>query len=154
MFALRARFLIAVFWVGSLWTVGYLVAPTLFHTLSDRALAGAIAASVFRVEAWVSIDCAIALALLVMLAPNAETAKQGNILLILIFCMFACTLISHFGLQPLMAELRMSMGSGSAMASDARMQFGILHGVSSAIYLIESLLGVALIFKIQQHAKP
>ena len=27
-------------WIGALWTVGYVVAPTLFSTLSDRALAG------------------------------------------------------------------------------------------------------------------
>ena len=25
-------------WIGGLWAVGYLVAPTLFYTLADRAL--------------------------------------------------------------------------------------------------------------------
>ncbi|MCE2832533.1 MAG: DUF4149 domain-containing protein, partial [Oxalobacteraceae bacterium] len=46
------RVLLVTFWVGSLWTVGYLAAPTLFATLPDRALAGSIAGSLFRVEAW------------------------------------------------------------------------------------------------------
>ncbi|HEX7634207.1 MAG TPA: DUF4149 domain-containing protein, partial [Noviherbaspirillum sp.] len=55
MFSARARLLIATLWVGSLWTVGYLVAPTLFATLSDRALAGMIAGSIFRLEAWLSV---------------------------------------------------------------------------------------------------
>jgi hypothetical protein len=31
-----------------LWAVGYLAAPTLFATLSDRVLAGTIAASLFK----------------------------------------------------------------------------------------------------------
>ena len=32
--------LLTVVWLGSLWTVGYLVAPVLFATLPERALAG------------------------------------------------------------------------------------------------------------------
>ncbi|MDP9109581.1 MAG: DUF4149 domain-containing protein, partial [Pseudomonadota bacterium] len=42
--------LLVVLWTGSLWTIGYLVAPTLFLTLPDSMLAGTIAARMFRVE--------------------------------------------------------------------------------------------------------
>ena len=51
----QLRTLIVTFWVGSMWTVGYLVAPALFATLPERALAGSIAANLFRIEAWVSV---------------------------------------------------------------------------------------------------
>lgn len=149
MFVLRVRLLIATLWVGSLWTVGYLVAPTLFATLSDRVLAGSIAGNIFRAEAWLSIFCAAVLMVLQKLQATSGNSAQRRFLLLLICAMLACTLISHFGLQPFMAALREQAGSSGVMASDAKMQFGILHGLSSALYLIQSLLGVVLILKIR-----
>lgn len=149
MLLLRVRLLLATLWVGSLWTVGYLVAPTLFATLADRALAGTIAGSMFRIEAWLSIACAIALIVLIQLTTNREDAVRRKSWMILIAAMLTCTLASHFGLQPYMAALRETAGAGGVMMSEARTQFGILHGISSAIYLIESLLGAALILKLR-----
>jgi hypothetical protein len=55
------RLLVTTLWAGSLWTVGYLVAPVLFSTLSDRVLAGSIAGSIFRIEAWLSVGCGVVL---------------------------------------------------------------------------------------------
>ena len=40
-------------WIGGLWAVGYLVAPTLFYTLADRALAGMVAGKLFTLIAYV-----------------------------------------------------------------------------------------------------
>jgi len=48
-----------------------------------------------------------------------------------------------------MAALRAAAGPAGVMASDARQQFGILHGVSSVFYLADSLLGAALVLKLQ-----
>jgi len=64
--------------------------------------------------------------------------------------MLACTLISHFGLQPFMAALREKAGVSGVMAPNAKVQFGILHGLSSALYLTQSLMGVVLILKIRE----
>jgi hypothetical protein len=146
---LRVRLLLATLWVGSLWTVGYLVAPTLFATLSDRVLAGTIAGSMFRIEAWLSIICGAVLIVLIQLTANREEAARRRSWTILIAAMLACTLTSHFGLQPYMAALRETAGAGAVMGPDARTQFGVLHGISSAIYLMESLLGAALILKLR-----
>ncbi len=55
------RTLLVTLWVGSLWAIGYLAAPTLFATLADRMLAGSIAGSLFRVEAWLSVVCGLLL---------------------------------------------------------------------------------------------
>lgn len=144
----RAKLLIATAWVGSLWAIGYIVAPTLFATLSDRVLAGTIAGSLFRVEAWVSIGCGILLFLLIISTKNAAP-RARNVRLGLILVMLACTLISYFGLQPAMALLREAAGPTGVLASSARTEFGILHGISSGLYLIQSLLGAALILKIR-----
>lgn len=156
---LRAARLIAALWVGSLWTVGYLVAPTLFATLADRVLAGTIAGSMFRVEAWLSVFCAVLLIVLLTLGAPASGSRRRKFLPVLILGMLAGTLVSHFGLQPLMAALREAAGPAGVMAPDAKMQFSILHGISSAIYLIESLLGLALLLALDallkaEHEEP
>ncbi len=150
MLVLRARLLISTLWVGSLWTVGYMVAPTLFITLSDRVLAGSIAGNVFRVEAWLSIFCAVTLMVLQKLQAYGRNVTQRRFLLILICAMLVCTLISHFGLQPFMAALREQAGASGVMAPNAKVQFGILHGLSSALYFTQSLMGVVLVLKIRE----
>lgn len=142
------RLLIATLWVGSLWTIGYLAAPTLFATLSDRALAGMIAGSLFRSGSWLSIFCGVTLFVLVSLKTGGNNQKQRKTCHVLIIGMLACTLVGYFGLQPFMAALREAAGP-NGMTSDVKMQFGILHGISSVIYLIQSLLGIALILKIR-----
>jgi hypothetical protein len=144
-----ASLIVATFWVGSLWTVGYLVAPTLFGTLSDRAVAGSIAGSIFLVEAWASIGCALALLALIHFSADQGNAGSRKIESGLIAGMLACTLLGYFALHPFMAELRQAAGASGMMTPDAMTRFGILHGISSVIYLVESLLGGLLILKIR-----
>lgn len=144
MFAARARLLIATLWAGSLWTVGYMVAPTLFGTLSDKVLAGMIAGSLFHIEAWLSVFCG---GMLMMLAAAAYgwSDKGGRRLVWIAAAMLACTMVGYFGLHPYMAALKEAAGPVGVMTADAKTRFGILHGVSSAFYLVQSLLGVALV---------
>lgn len=138
----------AALWVGSLWTIGYVVAPTLFATLADRALAGTIAGNVFRVEAWVSLACAFILVMIQLRQPSGMRAGRFSSLQ-LILAMAACTLIGYFGLQPLMSAMREAAAASGGVAADARRNFGILHGAASGIFVVQSLLGVALIFKLR-----
>jgi hypothetical protein len=149
-FVTRARLLIVTLWVGSLWTVGYVVAPTLFATLSDRALAGSIAGGLFRIEAWLSVFCALVLLLSAQFPADDAGSGSRKIWFGLVLGMLTCTLVGYFGLQPFMAALREAAGPAGVMSSDARTQFGILHGIASGIYLIQSLLGVALVLKSRQ----
>ena len=129
----RARLLITTAWVGSGWTVGYLVAPTLFGTLTDRALAGTIAGQLFQVEAWLSVGCA----LILMILARWQRARISW----LIPGMLVCTLLGYFALHPYMAQLR-EMGLNDP---DVKWQFGVLHGISSGIYLMQSVLGAMLV---------
>ena len=131
----RARLLIATAWVGSSWTVGYLVAPTLFKTLADSTLAGTIAGQMFAVQAWVSLVCAL------VLLAMARWQKQK--LSWRIVTMLLCTLVGYFALHPFMAGLR----SAGLANPEVKWQFGILHGLSSGIYLLQSILGAMLILE-------
>jgi hypothetical protein len=140
-------FLVTV-WAGSIWTLGYLVAPMLFATLADRALAGTIAGSFFRAGAYLSLVCG---GLLLMLLWADRAWSQRRIALRLVAAMLVCVLIGYFGLQPMMAALREAAGPRGVMEGSTRMQFGILHGVSSLIYLVQSVLAVVLVLNSQKH---
>ncbi len=140
----RARVLLVTIWAGSVWSLGYLVAPVLFATLADRALAGSIAGSMFRVGAYVSLACA---GLLLTLLWIDRTWSSRRSALRLVAAMLGCVLIGYFGLQPAMAALREAAGPGGVMEGATRMHFGILHGLSSLIYLVQSVLAVALVMK-------
>jgi hypothetical protein len=140
----NARLLIVTLWVGSLWTIGYLVAPVLFSSLADRVLAGTIAGSLFRVEAWLSLGCG---AVLLLLGSAESDPRRKKLWLAMIVAMMACTAIGYFGLQPMMAALRAEAPNG-LLTGAARTQFGILHGVAAGFYLLQSLLGAWLIVRV------
>ncbi len=141
----RLRVLLVTFWVGSMWTIGYVVAPLLFATLTDRAQAGTLAGLFFKAEAWISLICgASLLAILWTQRENPTRVLQIK----LVAGMILCTVIGYFGLQPYMAELRaIAAQSGGIMDDAMRTRFGMLHGVASAIYLIQSVLAMALVLK-------
>jgi len=146
----RVRLLVATLWAGSLWTIGFIVAPTLFGTLSDRVLAGNIAGSMFRAEAWLSIACALILLALLQWSPGALELKRRRLLAALVLAMLVCALLSHFGISPLMAELKaQAQGSSGIMDEAMRSRFGLLHGVSTLIFAVQSLLAGVLIWKQQ-----
>jgi len=146
-----SRFLLATLWVGVLWAVGCLVAPTLFATLADRALAGAIAGNLFRVVAWLSLAVGAVLLLLQILAERRARLPYSKSTRYLVIAMMVCTVLGYFCLQPFMAELRVALYSlqDAAQIADAKRQFGLFHGASTAIYIVQSLLGVALILKLR-----
>ena len=144
----RLRLLVAVFWAGSLWTIGYLVAPTLFATLHDSALAGTIVGSLLKSEAWVSIICAALLFVLVSTARSLD-ALQKRRLNIFIGVMVACALAIYLGVQPAMAALKEAAGAVPMRQSPQWTQFAILHGVSQLLYVVESVLAAVLVIRMR-----
>ena len=141
----RLRVLLVTFWAGSLWTIGYVIAPLLFATLTDRAQAGTLAGLFFKAGAWISLICGASL-LAILWAERENPTRTLQIKLVIV--MMLCAVIGYFGLQPYMAELRaIAAQSGGIMDDAMRTRFGVLHGVASVIYLLHSLLGVGLVLK-------
>jgi hypothetical protein len=70
-------------------------------------------------------------------------------LLALALAMLFCTLVVHFGLQPMMGALREAAGPGGVLESAAKSRFGMLHGISSVIYLVQSGLAGVLVWKMR-----
>jgi Domain of unknown function (DUF4149) len=140
--------LLTVVWVGSLLTIGYAVAPVLFTSL-DRIMAGAVAAQLFRIEGVLGVVCGVLLLGLgnVLIRRGIESYRP---LRWLIAGMLVCVLIGYFALQPFMNALRMAaLEAGTDVGHSAyATRFGVLHGVSSVFYLVESLLAIVLVWKL------
>ena len=145
----KLRVLLAALWLGNLFTVGYMVAPTLFASLADRALAGTIAGSMFGVQFWCSLVLGLLLLILLMPGQAKEFAKPDKILLTLVLFMLLLALANHFGMRPEMAALREQAGGLAQMPEAVRSRFGLLHGISSVIYLLQSACSVALLWRMR-----
>lgn len=132
-------------WVGGLWAVGYLAAPTLFYSLDDRVLAGMLAGKMFGYIAWVGLACGIWLLVFRIARLGAGALKQGFFWIVLI--MLLLSLAQQFGIQPIMQQLKDQAMPKDVMESLFRDRFAAWHGISSAVYLIQSLLGLAAVAK-------
>ncbi|MEM5368833.1 DUF4149 domain-containing protein [Paraburkholderia azotifigens] len=140
--------LLTVVWVGSLLTIGYAVAPVLFTSL-DQMTAGAVAAQLFRIEGVIGVVCGV----LLLALCNVLVRRGGDAyrrLRWLIAGMLVCVLVGYFALQPFMNALRIAaQEAGTDVGHSAyASRFGMLHGVSSVFYLIESLLGIVLVWRL------
>jgi hypothetical protein len=135
--------LLLTLWIGGLWVVGYLVAPTLFATLPDRQLAGQIAGRLFEIDGWLGLVCAAYLLLYFPLRQGWQALKRAGWWLVLLLAVL--TALSLFGVQPLMAQLKLEAGARDVMESVLRDRFVAWHGIASILYLVQSLLGLALV---------
>lgn len=131
------------FWVGSLWTVGYLAVPILFQVQPDKQLAGMLAGEMFRVQGVVGIACGLYLLLRDGMKFGKLALRQPAFLAIAL--MLLITLAIQFGIQPLMAGLKSQALPLEVMKSPLADSFAMWHGISSILYLIESLLGASLV---------
>ena len=66
--------------------------------------------------------------------------------------MLALTVAGHFGVQPILTQLQADALPRRVMESALRDRFTTWHGVSSALYLLQSLLGIALVI-LQERGK-
>lgn len=142
-FADALYFITLTLWVGGLWAIGYLVAPTLFSALSDRQLAGALAGKLFALIGWVGLFCAAYLLLSMLLRFGGGALRRGVFWLVVV--MTALTVVSQFGIQPWLAQLKAEALPREVMESVLRDRFATWHGISSILYLVQSLLGALLV---------
>jgi len=124
-------------WVGGLWFAGYVVAPVLFQVL-DRQTAGMVAGQIFTVTSYIGIVCC---SLLLLSLLFSSTAKLKNYRIWVLAVMLLLVLAGQFILTPMMTELKQA-GLSSAEAATS---FARLHGISSSLFLLNSILGLVLV---------
>lgn len=133
-------------WVGGLWAIGYLAAPALFDSLpGDKQLAGVLAGNMFTLVAYVGMASAFYLLIHRLARFGTSALKQGFFWIVL--AMLLLTVAGHFGIQPVMAQLKMQALPADVMQSVFADRFRAWHGVASIAYLMQSLLGLMLVLK-------
>jgi MFS family permease len=135
-FTLVGERVLLTLWVGGLWAIGYIAVPSLFATLDDRQLAGALAGQMFHIISYIGLVCGV----LLLVSVLKRLGLQWRAWVLIVMLLLVAT--GEFVLQPMMESLKLE---GLVEGSDAKKQFGMLHGVASIIYLVESLLGLILV---------
>jgi len=130
-------------WVGGLWAIGYLAAPVLFASLGDRQLAGMVAGKLFALIGWLGLGGAGYLLVFLFARWGGLVFKRAVFWLVI--AMALLTAASQFGIQPLMAQLKADALPREVMESVLRDRFAAWHGVSSILYLVQSVLGLWLV---------
>lgn len=132
-------------WVGGLWAIGYLAAPALFYSLNDRQLAGMLAGKMFTWIAYFGMGAGFFLLIQRLMRFGTQSLKQAFFWAVLL--MLLLTIAGHFGIQPLLAQLKAQAMPADVMQSVFADRFRTWHGVASIAYMVESLLGIVLVFK-------
>ncbi len=127
--------LLLTIWVGGLWAIGYMVAPALFANLEDRALAGSLAGIMFEIIAYTGFACGT---LLLLFNQLRYTDQRLNWRAVVLLVMVLFIVVGQFLVAPMIAELRSQGLTDTA-------EFGRLHGTAAGLYLLNSLLGMALV---------
>ena len=137
----RLENLTLALWVGCMIGVGYIAAPVLFSTLDDRQMAGMLAGKMFHAVTIMGLICGGILLILRYRDASVELFRQWRGWLLLI--MLICVAVSMFILQPMIADVK---AMGITEGSDAAKKFGMLHGISSLVYMVSVVSGCVLLF--------
>lgn len=135
MFQISERILLTI-WVGGMWATGYIVTPVLFQML-EKSVAGNVAGQLFTIVSYIGLFSAIALIINVLMQHGFNRRHWQLWALI---CMLLITIVGQFVFQPMMEELK-----AAGLTGENASKFGRLHGMSSTLFLINSLVGLALV---------
>jgi len=130
-------------WVGGLWVVGYVVAPVLFASLAERQLAGMLAGKLFAIIGWIGLAAAVYLLVFMLIRQGGRSFRSPLLWLVLLMALMAAAQL--FGIQPLMDQLKLEALPREVMESVLRDRFAAWHGISSILYLLQSMLGACLV---------
>lgn len=134
-----------VWWIGGMLAIGYVAAPVLFANLADKQLAGMLAGQLFKWMAWIGMAAASYL-LLYRIARDGGAALK-TLFFWAVALMLALILASHFGIQPIMQSLKDQAMPHAVMQSVFADRFARWHGISSILYLIQSGIGLLLVWR-------
>ncbi len=143
----KITLVVITFWVGALWAIGF-VAYVLFKSLPDNhQLAGNLAGQLFTIVRYIGMVSAFYLLIQRLLDYGTSALKQAYFWALLV--MLLLVLAEHFGIQPILAQLKTEALPSDVMHSIFAERFGKWHGVASVAYLVECLLGFVLVLKVR-----
>jgi hypothetical protein len=142
----RLNLIVITLWVGALWMTGF-TAYVLFDTLQDKQLAGNLAGRLFTIVSYIGMASAFYLLIQRLLDFGTGVLKQSFFWAVLV--MLLLVLAGHFGIQPILAQLKTSALPNDVMHSVFADRFSTWHGIASVAYLAECLLGFVVVLKVR-----
>ncbi len=135
---LRDRFplLLAALWWGSLTAVGFVVVPMLFAYLPSAMVAGNMAAKLFTAQSWIAVACVVPLMVLTSGNRDKPMGDAASTTLMFLLGGLLLALLVEYGVSPRIV---------------ARVNVRLWHGVGTAMYLIQWLCALAVLWRL---AKP
>jgi uncharacterized membrane protein len=139
-----------VVWIGGIIFFA-IMAPTAFHVLPTRLLAGTLVGNLLTKLHWIAIVCGF-IYLLSSLAYSRLTDGEAHVFAArhaLICGMLALTLVSQFWITPRMITLRAQVANfdtASTLNDPARVQFDALHAWSTRLEITVLLLGLIVVY--------
>jgi len=119
--------------------------PVLFSSLGDKQLAGLLAGKMFSLVAYVGMVSGMYLLIHRYVAHGKAAFRQPLFWILAVMLMITLTI--QCGIQPVMTDLKAQASPIDVMLSAFADRFKMLHGISSILYLIESLLGLYFVIK-------
>lgn len=144
--AYRFSLIIITLWVGALWATGF-SAYILFDALQDKQLAGNLAGKLFTIVSYLGMASAFYLLIHRLTELGTGALKQSYFWAT--FAMLLLVLAGHFGIQPILAQLKTDALPNDVMHSVFASRFSTWHGVVSVAYLVECLLGFVLVLRVR-----
>ncbi len=143
-------FLSLVLWIGGL-VFFAIMAPTVFHTLPTRLMAGTLVGTLLGKMHWIAIFSGIVFLISSLLYSRLA---EGDVHVlagrhILICLMLGLTLISQFWIMPRMLTLRAQVtnfDTDATLHQPARAQFDALHKWSERMEQAILLMGLVVIY--------
>lgn len=119
----------------------------LFDTIENKPLAGLLAGRLFTIVNYIGMASAAYLLIHRLISYRTAALKQSFFWAVLV--MLLLVLAGHFGIQPILAQLKSAALPNDVMQSVFASRFKNWHGVASVAYLIECLLGLVLVLKVR-----
>jgi hypothetical protein len=143
----KVNLIVITLWVGALWMTG-ITAYVLFDVMHDKQLAGGLAGKLFTIVSYIGMASGFYLLITRLLDYGTSALKQSFFWAVLV--MLLLVLAGHFGIQPLIAQLKADALPNDVMQSVFAERFRNWHGVASVAYLVECLLGFVLVLRARQ----
>lgn len=131
--------LLLTLWVGSLWAIGFVAVPLAFVHFDDNVIAGAFAGRLFTVVNYIGLACGT---VLVMAYAFGRHTILGSWRFWVTLSMLMLVAVLHFYFQAEMAAIKTLDWRQDALLSA---RFDLLHQLSTGVYLVISILGLALV---------
>jgi hypothetical protein len=143
-------FLSLTVWIGGIIFLSFVEAPTAFHVLPSRHMAGTVVGHSLGILHWMGLFAGVIFLGSSMLLSSLTTGSAHPLAArhVLIILMLLLTAVSQFGISPKMATLRAQFGDLDTVAATdpGRVQFDTLHKWSVRLEVAVLAMGIGALF--------